>query len=93
MNRKTIKIDTTALFCYGPIQFFLLDSNREQPYPYTQRQWLKQQLGQNRARWKIVVLHHPLFSVRGKTTAARFLNIWSLRLMPIIRKTRHFQIE
>ena len=51
--------------CYGPVQFFLLDSNRELPYLFTQRQWLKEQLQQSRSRWKIVVLHHPLFSIRG----------------------------
>ena len=50
---------------YGPAQFFLLDSNRELPYLLTQRSWLKTQLQQSRARWKIVVLHHPLFSIRS----------------------------
>ena len=50
---------------YGPVQFFLLDSNRELPYLLTQRDWLKAQLEQSRARWKIVVLHHPLFSIRS----------------------------
>ena len=52
-------------FCYGPVQFFLLDSNRELPYLYTQRQWLKEQLQKSRSRWKIVVLHHPLYSLKG----------------------------
>lgn len=51
--------------CYGPVQFFLLDSNRELPYLLTQREWLKTQLAKSRARWKIVVLHHPLFSIRS----------------------------
>ena len=51
--------------CYGPVQFFLLDSNRELPYLYTQRQWLKEQLQESRSRWKIVVLHHPLYSIKG----------------------------
>ena len=51
--------------CDGPVQFFLLDSNRELPYLITQRQWLKEQLQQSRSRWKIVVLHHPLFSIKG----------------------------
>jgi 3',5'-cyclic AMP phosphodiesterase CpdA len=50
---------------YGPAQLFLLDSNRELPYLLTQRSWLKTQLQQSRARWKIVVLHHPLFSIRS----------------------------
>lgn len=51
--------------CYGPAQFFLLDSNRELPYLLTQRSWLRQQLEQSTARWKIVVLHHPLYSIKG----------------------------
>ena len=51
--------------CYGPVQFFLLDSNRELPYLLTQRHWLETQLKESRARWKIVVLHHPLFSIRS----------------------------
>jgi predicted phosphodiesterase len=51
--------------CYGPIQFFLLDSNREFPYLYTQRKWLKQQLAESSAKWKILVLHHPLYSIKG----------------------------
>ena len=52
---------------YGLVQFFLLDSNRELPYLLTQRDWLKEQLAQSRARWKIVVLHHPLFSIRSRS--------------------------
>ena len=52
---------------YGPVQFFLLDSNRELPYLLPQRDWLKVQLEQSRARWKIVVLHHPLFSIRSRS--------------------------
>lgn len=51
--------------CYGPAQFFLLDSNRELPYLLTQRQWLEEQLKKSTAKWKIVIAHHPLFSIRG----------------------------
>ena len=51
--------------CYGPAQFFLLDSNRELPYLLEQREWLERQLKASRARWKIVVLHHPLYSLKG----------------------------
>lgn len=50
---------------YGPAQFFLLDSNRELPYLLTQRDWLEDQLKRSSARWKILILHHPLFSTRG----------------------------
>ncbi len=51
---------------YNHVQFFLLDSNREFFYLYTQRKWLQQQLEASDAPWKIVVLHHPLYSIRGK---------------------------
>lgn len=50
---------------YGSAQFFLLDSNRELPYLLTQRSWLERELQNSSARWKIVVLHHPLFSLKG----------------------------
>ena len=47
------------------VQFFCLDSNREFPYLWTQRQWLEEKLEASQAKWKIVVLHHPLYSVKG----------------------------
>lgn len=50
---------------YKNLQLFCLDSNREFPYLWTQRQWLKEQLEESKATWKIVVLHHPLYSIRG----------------------------
>lgn len=51
---------------YNDIQLFCLDSNREFFYLWTQRQWLKEQLEKSQARWKIVVLHHPIHSIKGK---------------------------
>ena len=61
------KIDDNQVFTlrYGPLQFFLLDSNRELPYLLTQRRWLDGQLRRSTAPWKILVLHHPLYSVKG----------------------------
>ena len=50
---------------YADAQFFLLDSNRELPYLLTQRRWLTEQLERSTARWKILVVHHPLHSVKG----------------------------
>ena len=51
---------------YGDAQIFVLDSNREFPYLWTQRQWLEEQLSQSKAKWKILILHHPLYSIKGK---------------------------
>ena len=50
---------------YQDMQLFCLDSNREFFYLWTQRQWLEEQLAKSKAKWKIVVLHHPLYSIRG----------------------------
>ena len=50
---------------YGDAQIFVLDSNREFFYLWTQRQWLQEQLEQSQAKWKILVLHHPLYSIKG----------------------------
>ena len=51
---------------YGSAEFFLLDSNRELPYLLTQRRWLEKRLRESQAHWKILVLHHPLYSLKGK---------------------------
>ena len=51
----------------GNADLFLLDSNREFNYLWAQRQWLAGQLRQSQARWKILVVHHPLFSIKGST--------------------------
>ncbi|MBQ6167844.1 MAG: metallophosphoesterase family protein [Muribaculaceae bacterium] len=51
---------------YGDAQLFVLDSNREFFHLWTQRQWLKEQLEKSKAKWKILVLHHPLYSIKKK---------------------------
>lgn len=50
---------------YKDAQLFCLDSNREFFYLLTQRQWLEKKLSASQAKWKIVVVHHPLYSIRG----------------------------
>ena len=52
---------------YGEVQLFLLDSNREWPYLAQQASWLRQKLAESTARWKVVVLHHPIYSIKSKT--------------------------
>jgi predicted MPP superfamily phosphohydrolase len=51
---------------YKDVQLFCLDSNRELFYLWTQRRWLEEQLMKSQAKWKIVVAHHPFYSVRGE---------------------------
>ena len=62
-------VDENQVFTirYKDVQLFCLDSNRELPYLLAQRQWLKDQLKTSDAKWKIVVIHHPLYSIRGNT--------------------------
>lgn len=50
---------------YNNLQLFLLDTTRPLSL-WKQKQWLKNALENSTARWKIVVVHHPLFSIRGK---------------------------
>ena len=52
---------------YKNMQLFCLDSNREFFYLWTQREWLEKKLEESSAKWKVVVLHHPLYSTKGKT--------------------------
>ncbi len=53
-------------FNYQCAQFFLLDSDKGLLDLYKQKNWLESELKKSNARWKIVVLHHPLYSIRGK---------------------------
>lgn len=53
-------------FTWGPVHFFAIDSNREQPDGFTstsvQARWLQNQLAASTAPWKIVYMHHPPYS-------------------------------
>lgn len=61
-------------FAKGDARFFLLDSNKDIWNLGEQRDWLKKQLAESKERWKIVVLHHPLHSIKG---AANNLGVWA----------------
>lgn len=61
-------------FCYGEIEFFLLDTNRYMFNLYAQRQWLEEHLSKSTAKWKVVVAHHPLYSLkRGNNLIQRWM--------------------
>ena len=69
-------------FNYKNAQFFLLDSNKGILNLFKQKKWLRHELEQSTARWKIVVLHHPVYSIRGK-----FNNLFVRMLFnPVIKK-------
>ena len=61
----------------GPIDFFMLDSNKEEPdgisVDSVQAQWLHQHLAASDAPWKIVVLHHPPYSSSARHGSDRVM--------------------
>lgn len=69
------KIDDNMVYTltYGDAQFFLLDSNREFFYLFSQQSWLEEQLEASTAKWKIVVVHHPLYSIKGNNLIQKWI--------------------
>ena len=51
---------------YGDATIITLDSNRDPWFQFSQREWLKEALERSGKKWKIVMLHHPLYSIKGK---------------------------
>ena len=53
-------------FVWGPIHFFMLNSNYQEPDGNTQTSvqatWLQSRLARSTSSWNIVVFHHPPFS-------------------------------
>ncbi len=75
---------------HGPAEFFFLDSSVPGvfgPDSSTQWEWLDDSLASSTSQWKIVALHHPLYSSgrHGSTLAARE------RLEPILSR-RHVDL-
>lgn len=70
---------------HGPADFFYLDSSIPGvfgPESSTQWEWLDEALASATSQWRIVLLHHPLYSSgrHGSTVGAR------ARLEPILRR-------
>ncbi|WP_321424653.1 metallophosphoesterase [uncultured Bacteroides sp.] len=53
-------------FDYKDATIITLDSNRDFWYLFSQKKWLKEALEKSKKKWKIVVLHHPIYSIKGK---------------------------
>lgn len=64
-----------ALFTFkmGDARFFLLDSNKDFWCMWSQRKWLEEELAASTEKWKIVVLHHPIRSIKSS------MNNWVVR--------------
>ena len=64
-DRENSGDNACAHITAGNAEFFIIDSNKEfWTYP-SQRRWLKREMARSEAKWKIVVLHHPIYSMRG----------------------------
>ena len=64
---QTTSTDDNRLLAldYADARLLLLDSNRRPHKLWQQRRWLNRQLKESRAHWNILVLHHPLYSIKG----------------------------
>jgi len=51
-------------FTYHNTDFFLLDSDRGLGFLYAQKSWLEEQLQLSQSPHRIVMLHHPIYSVK-----------------------------
>lgn len=58
--------DENHLFAmkYHNTALYMLDSSREFFYLYDQREWLEEELDFQKANHNIVIIHHPIYSVR-----------------------------
>lgn len=52
---------------YKDATIITLDSNRDPWFLFSQREWLERALKNSDKKWKIVMLHHPVYSIKGKT--------------------------
>jgi hypothetical protein len=54
----------------GSVDFFAINSELRAEKMTQQVAWLKEELGNSKAVWKFVFLHHPLYTVRGQHAPA-----------------------
>lgn len=53
-------------FNYNNASFFILDTNVDTWNLPAQREWLDKKLGESDKKWKIVMMHHPIYSNKSK---------------------------
>lgn len=63
--KSKVKENHVFSFPYGNARFYFLDSNRDVWNYFEQRDWLKAELNKSDAKWNIVMLHHPIHSLKG----------------------------
>lgn len=63
-------------FTKGIVQFFALDTNDNADWS-KQLPWLKQQLADSKATWKIAFGHHPLYSSGVHGSSSQLINLLS----------------
>ena len=60
---------------YKDATVITLDSNRDAWFMFSQKEWLEDVLKKSTKKWKIVMLHHPIYSIKGK------MNNYAVRMM------------
>jgi len=65
-------------FTAGAVQFFALDTNE---IPEAQLSWLKEELANSRASWKLVYGHHPIYSAGTHEDNPRLVK----QLLPVLK--------
>ena len=76
-------------FVWGPLHFYVLNSNSQEPDGITatskQAEWLQRGLAGSKARWNVVVDHHPPYSsdeFHGNTPALQWpFGPWGAKVM------------
>ena len=69
------KVDDNMVYTttFGPAQLFVLDTNREFFYLSKQKSWLQNELETSSAKWKILIVHHPLQSAKGNNMIQKWI--------------------
>lgn len=84
-------------FRYGNTQFFMIDSNRDISPGSEQFEWLKQELQQSQAVWKIACHHHPPYSSDeddyGNLWKTRISTRGDLRARQLVALYEEFQVD